>query len=95
VYLISTNPHQFKQWFIDKDFFGSASIKKVLPVLIPELNYKEMDVLDGLKARRLWMKTVLEDKNNENREEIIKNLIDYCTLDTFAMVRILEELKKI
>ncbi len=54
-----------------------------------------MDVLDGLKARRLWMKTVLEDKNNENREEIIKNLIDYCTLDTFAMVRILEELKKI
>ena len=24
-----------QMWFVDKDFFGSASLKKVLPVLVP------------------------------------------------------------
>jgi len=84
-----------KQWFIDKDFLGSASIKQVLPVLIPELSYKELDVSDGMKARRLWTHTVLEDKNTWNKDEIFQDLRNYCKLDTYAMVRILEELKKI
>jgi hypothetical protein len=81
-----------KQWFIDKDFLGSASIKQVLPVLIPELSYKELDVSDGMKARRLWTQTVLEDKNTWNKEKILKDLSDYCTLDTYAMVRIYKAL---
>ena len=83
-----------KMWFVDKEFFGSASLKNVLPVLVPELSYKEMDVSDGLKARRLWTETVLGGKYPEQREKIIDDLSKYCTLDTFAMVRILEELRK-
>lgn len=84
-----------EMWFFDKDFFGSASIKKVLPVLVPELSYKEMDVSDGLKARRMWTETILEGKYQEQREKIIDDLIKYCTLDTWAMVEILNVLKKI
>lgn len=84
-----------KMWFFDKDFFGSASVKKVMPVMAPELSYKELDVGDGLLARRTWTQTVLEEKNEPNRSKIMTNLSTYCTLDTFAMVRILEELKKI
>jgi hypothetical protein len=64
-------------------------------VLIPELSYKELDVSDGMKARRLWTHTVLEDKNTWNKDEIFQDLRNYCKLDTYAMVRILEELKKI
>lgn len=84
-----------KQWFVDKDFFGSASLKYVLPVLVPEFNYKELDVSEGMQARRVWTQTFLEDKNTWNKDEITKNLIKYCSLDTYAMVRILEELEKI
>ena len=84
-----------KMWFFDKDFFGSASVKKVLPVLAPELSYKELNVSDGLLARRMWTQTVLEGKNKHKRVEIMYDLSKYCTLDTFAMVRILEELRKI
>lgn len=80
-------------WYFDKDFFGSASIKKVLPVLAPELSYKELGVGDGLLARRLWTETVLEGKHSESRPAIIQDLRAYCKLDTFAMVRILEFLK--
>ena len=84
-----------KMWFFDKDFFGSASIKKVMPVLAPELSYKSLNVSDGLLARRTWTQTVLEGKNQADREQIMEDLSKYCTLDTFAMVRILEELNKI
>ena len=84
-----------EMWFFDKDFFGSASIKKVLPVLCPELSYKELDVSDGLLARRIWTQTVLEDKNQDKKEKIMSDLSKYCTLDTYGMVRILEELRKI
>lgn len=79
-------------WLVDKDFFGSASIKKVLPVMVPELSHKELDVSDGLLARRLWTQTVLDGQNQTEREKIMNDLSEYCTLDTFAMVRILEEL---
>lgn len=85
----------FQQWIIDKDFFGSASVKYVLPVMVPELSYKDLTVSDGMKARRTWTQTILENKNTWNKDEILKNLGDYCTLDTYAMVRILEELKNL
>ncbi|MBN1162497.1 DUF2779 domain-containing protein [Patescibacteria group bacterium] len=83
-----------EMWFVDKDFFGSVSIKKVLPTLVPELSYKEMDVSDGLKARRMWTETILEGKNEKQREKIIDDLSKYCTLDTWAMVEILGRLRK-
>ena len=83
-----------KMWFVDKDFFGSASLKNVMPVLVPELSYKELDVSDGLFARRVWTQTVLEGKNQDQKEKIMSDLSKHCTLDTFAMVRILEELRK-
>ena len=79
-----------KNWFVDKDFFGSASIKDVLPALIPDMNHKNLDVSDGLKAQRLWMTTILKGENKESGEEIIRDLIDYCNMDTYAMVRIYE-----
>jgi len=85
----------FEKWFVDKDFFGSSSLKVVLPVVIPELGYKGMDVSDGLEARRMWTQTVLEDKNQNNKDEIINDLLKYCELDTFAMVKIFELLRNL
>lgn len=82
-------------WYIDKDFCGSASVKKVLPVLAPELSYKDLAIGEGLLARRLWMQTVLEGQHPEARDTILTNLRTYCGLDTYGMVRIWEELGKI
>ena len=75
-------------WFVDKDFFGSASIKAVLPVLVPELSYKELEISHGGMAQRVWMETVLSNKNPEIKSEIMANLRKYCTLDTYAMYAI-------
>jgi len=74
-----------KGWFVDKDFFGSASLKAVLPVLAPELSYQELEVSHGGMAQRVWMETILSGKNPENKNVIMADLRKYCTLDTYAM----------
>lgn len=85
----------WNMYFVDKDFFGSASIKKVLPVLVPKLSYKQMNIQEGSSAQRIWMETIMGGKNMDNKNQILKDLSDYCTLDTFAMVKIFEKLKEI
>ena len=79
--------------YVHKDFFGSASIKKVLPVLIPELSYKDLDIHAGGAAQRLWMEAVLDNKRPNEKEKILSDLLKYCELDTLAMVRIYQFLK--
>lgn len=83
-----------QMWFVDKDFFGSASLKKVLPVLVPELSYKELDVSDGMLARRMFTQTIFEGKCPDKKEKILEDLSKYCTLDTYAMIKIFEKLKE-
>ncbi len=84
-----------KGYYIDKDFCGSASIKKVLPVLAPELSYGDMDIQEGASAQRLWMQAVYEDVHSEAEVfKIMENLRKYCQLDTYAMVRIFEFLQE-
>ena len=81
-----------KGWYAHKDFLGSSSIKNVLPVLVPELTYKSLGIQDGNTAQRQWMEAILDgDKNNE-KEKILSDLIEYCKLDTLAMVEIYRKL---
>lgn len=72
------------------DFGGSYSIKKVLPVLVPELNYADLNVSDGGSASLLYaeLKNHPEEIQKQHRED----LLEYCGMDTLAMVKILEKL---
>ncbi len=74
--------------YVDKDFCGSASIKSVLPVLVPELSYKALNIQEGASAQRLWMEAVLDGKRDEQMQQILDDLVEYCKLDTLAMVEI-------
>lgn len=79
--------------YIDKDFCGSASIKSVLPVLVPELSYKALGIQEGASAQRLWMEAVLDGKREDQKQQILDDLVEYCKLDTLAMVEIYNKLK--
>lgn len=81
--------------YVHKDFFGSASIKKVLPVLIPELSYKDLDIHDGGTAQRIWMEAVLDGKRAGEKVKILSDLLGYCKLDTLAMVEIYKHLVEV
>lgn len=82
-------------YYVDKRFGGSASIKDVLPVLVPELSHKSLAISEGGSAQRLWMEAVLDGKREGQKEKILKDLWDYCELDTLAMVRIWEFLARL
>lgn len=83
-----------KKYYYTNDMKGSYSIKYVLPALVPELNYNNLPISEGGLASLTF-----ESLFNENNPEVInqkrKNLLEYCKLDTFAMVKILEKLESI
>lgn len=80
-------------WFVDKDFFGSASLKSVLPVLISELSYESLDIKEGTTASRTWQGMIFDGKYADKKDEIIKQLLAYCGMDTFAMVKLFKFLQ--
>lgn len=82
-----------KQYFVHPNFNGSNSIKAVLPVLIPELSYKEMDIHNGQNASVRWYDAVTGAVPAEDAKNIYDALIKYCCLDTLAMVEIYKVLK--
>ncbi|MCK9641582.1 MAG: DUF2779 domain-containing protein, partial [Prolixibacteraceae bacterium] len=84
-----------KGWFVDKRFCGSASIKNVLPVIAPHLSYKALGIQEGASAQRLWMQSVLDGKDHIDQEVLFADLIEYCKLDTLAMVEAFNVLRKI
>ena len=84
-----------KNLYVHKDFKGSYSIKKVLPVFAQELDYKKLNIQDGSMAMNSWKKMVFETKSKTEKEKIKKDMLEYCKLDTWAMVRIYQELLKV
>ena len=84
----------FKTDYVDYKFHGSTSIKKVLPVLLPELSYDSLEVQNGTMALDVWGRMVLENDYEGEKEEVRKNLLSYCELDTLAMVELYNFLNK-
>jgi len=82
----------FKKDFVHRDFHGSQSIKKVQPVLVPELSYKTLDVQSGTMAVDA-AERLFEMTDETEIKELRDQMLEYCKLDTLAMVKIWEELK--
>ena len=71
---------------------GSYSIKKTLP-LFSNLSYKNLDVKNGTEASTMYSK--FEYMTKEKIEDARCKLIKYCKQDTWAMVEILNGLRKL
>ena len=68
---------------------GSWSIKKVLPAVVPELRYDALDgVQDGGMAMEAFMEAINPSTSAERKNQIEQQLLAYCKLDTYAMVRL-------
>ena len=75
----------------------SFSIKSVLPALFPDeptLNYHNLDsrVQNGGDAMTIFPR--IKDMPEEEQESTRKALLEYCKLDTWAMVKVWERLKE-
>ena len=82
-----------KQNYYHPDMKGSWSIKKVLPCLIPELSYAALgSVQDGMQAQAVYLEIINGDLDEAEKEARRGDLLDYCQLDTLAMVKIVEQI---
>ncbi len=76
---------------------GKYSIKVVLPALFPndpELDYHSLEgVHNGTEAMTIFPR--IKDLPPEEQAKARHNLLKYCELDTYAMVKIWEELERV
>jgi hypothetical protein len=68
---------------------GSWSIKAVLPTLCPDLNYGDLEgVQNGGMAMEAFMEALAPQTTAARKTEIEQQLLAYCSLGTYAMVRL-------
>ncbi len=84
-----------KQYYVHPNFKGSTSIKKVQPTLFPELSYKDLEIHEGGQASNAWWQMISPATSTEESDQIARNLKEYCGRDTYAMVVVWQELKKL
>lgn len=74
------------------DQAGSASLKKVLPVMTKS-NYDNMEIADGGMASIEYCRVTFgKDVSEKERQRVRSALEKYCDLDTKGMIEILESL---
>jgi hypothetical protein len=83
-----------KRWYYTPQMKGSYSIKKVLPALVPKLSYDNLNISEGGTASNTFA-AMVSGTFEGNAEQTRTDLLAYCKLDTFAMVKIVEKLKTI
>jgi hypothetical protein len=84
------------EWkYFDIKFKWSASIKKVMPVLAPSMDYSTLDIGRGDKAMRELHNIISWKTPEADKKKTIEDLLIYCGQDTMAMVRIFEAIKRV
>ena len=81
-----------KRWYYTPEMKGSYSIKYVLPALVPELSYNNLEIKEGGTASNTFL-SMVNGTFEGDLKETRRQLLEYCELDTMAMVRILDVLK--
>jgi len=75
------------------NFHGSTSIKKTLPVLVPDMSYNDLEIADGNSAMATFAYLAFGIyKEVKEVESTKRNLLNYCRQDTLAMVRLHQQL---
>ena len=83
------------QHYVHHGFKGSTSIKKVLPIIAPELQYAALSIHEGGQAADAWWTMVSPATSSDESKQIAADLKEYCGLDTFAMYVIWKHLHEV
>jgi hypothetical protein len=79
------------------DFLGSFSIKSVLPALVDDAGYEDLDVTEGGAASRELMRLMFDGDtmSTDERVALRDSLLAYCKRDTWAMVALMRRLREL
>jgi hypothetical protein len=71
---------------------GSYSLKRVLPVLVPEMTYDALEISDGEMASEAYF-ALEEISDPAERARLRKALLEYCRQDTLGLVLLVEKMR--
>lgn len=77
-----------KKHFYHPDMLGSWSLKKVLPVIAPDLRYAAGEVQEGNAASAAWLEAQQPSVTPARRAALAAELTRYCALDTEGLIRL-------
>ncbi len=81
------------QWLYMPEMKGSYSVKKVLPALVPELSYNNLEIQEGNAASLIYLGLYAatdQAATAKHRQALLK----YCEMDTLGLVEILKVLAR-
>ena len=81
-----------REHYYHPQFHGSFSIKSVLPAIVPNMGYSDLNIQHGLIAAIDFGKLISPDTPAAIKNDTKQALLEYCQRDTEAMVRILANL---
>jgi ATP-dependent DNA helicase RecQ len=70
------------------EFRGSTSIKRTLPVLVPEMDYSDLEIANGDQASAAFYNMATGRIGPDEQETTRASLLLYCERDTLAMVKL-------
>jgi hypothetical protein len=81
----------------DEKFAGSFSIKRVVPALVPGLDYSDLPIAEAETASVQLARIILGGPtvHPEERAELREALLEYCKRDTAAMVALSNRLTEL
>jgi len=83
-----------RRHYYNPAFHGSFSLKSVLPAILPEMSYENLEIQEGQLAGLEYLRMIDPATSTYVKEKIRKDLLTYCGHDTLAMLKIREELLK-
>jgi hypothetical protein len=79
--------------YLHPAFKGSWSLKNVLPVMVPELSYQDLEINQGDQASVAWWNITHADLPEAEKQKLIEQLERYCAQDTLAMVELYQKFR--
>jgi hypothetical protein len=78
-----------RRYYYHPSQHGSWSLKSVLPTIATDISYDSLDgVKDGGMAMAVYLEAIRPQTAPARKDEIRKQLLNYCSLDTYALVRL-------
>ena len=65
---------------------GNFSLKKIIPAINPDLSYSRLSIQHGMEA--VYQYREMEDSEDDDDGQSKKELLEYCSMDTYAMVEV-------
>lgn len=83
-----------RERYYHPDMRGSWSLKAVLPTIGADLSYEGMTVADGGMAQEAYLEMIDPRTPFDRHCKLREALYDYCSLDTYALLQLVEFFSK-